>query len=95
MSTRIVNVKSGEKGDVYIGRPGPFGNPYVLGQDGDRAEVIRLYRAYFYGRLKIDPAWKLKVEALRGRVLVCHCKPLDCHGDVIVEYLDMPRSSNG
>jgi uncharacterized protein DUF4326 len=66
MRTTVVNIKRGEKADVFIGRPGPFGNPYVIGPDGDRQEVIRLFRAYFYSRLKIDPAWKSKVESLEG-----------------------------
>jgi hypothetical protein len=88
--TKVVNIRH-EKGDVYIGRSGPFGNPYVLGQDGDRAEVIRLFRAYFYARLGLDPEWKAKVDSLKGKSLICHCVPLDCHGAVIAEYLDKPR----
>lgn len=87
--TSVVNIRH-EKGDVYIGRSGPFGNPYVLGHDGDRDEVIRLFRAYFYARLGMDPAWKAKVEALRGKTLLCHCAPLECHGAVIAEFLDAP-----
>lgn len=92
--TKVVNIKRGEKADVYIGRPSPFGNPYVIGPDGDRDEVIRLFRAYFYGRLEMDPAWKAKVEELKGRSLGCYCAPMACHGLVIAEYLDRPRSSN-
>lgn len=91
MPTTIVNVRSGGKFDVYMGRRGPFGNPFVIGPDGDRAEVIRKFRIHFYERLKLDPEWKLKVEALRGKILACHCAPLDCHVDVYIEYLDTPR----
>lgn len=89
--TTVINVRSGEKYDVYMGRGGPFGNPYVIGPDGDRAEVIRKFRIDFYERLRLDPEWKAKVEALQGKVLACHCAPLDCHSDVYVEYLDTPR----
>jgi hypothetical protein len=87
MATRVVNIRTAPC-DVYIGRPGPFGNPYVIGSDGDRDEVIRKFRMYFYQRLKIDPEFKTKVEALRGRTLGCYCAPLSCHGDVILEWVE-------
>jgi len=86
MMTEVVNRRDGRY-DVYIGRGSLFGNPYVLGRDGDRAEVILKYRDYFYGRLANDPDFRSQVLALRGRVLGCFCKPLPCHGDVIVEFL--------
>lgn len=85
--TRVGRVRGPQSG-IYVGRPSPFGNPYVIGPDGDRAEVIRLYRAYFYARLKIDERFREKVEALRGHLLLCHCHPADCHADVIAEYLN-------
>jgi Domain of unknown function (DUF4326) len=86
-STTLVNIRTSKVFDVSIMRPGPFGNPYRIGPDGDRAEVIRKFRYDFYARLKLDPAWKAKVDALRGKVLACCCAPLPCHGDVYVEYL--------
>lgn len=75
---------------VYIGRKGggEFGNPYILGKDGDRAEVLAMYRAWFNFMLAAGEGFREKIEALRGKVLVCHCKPLACHGDVIAEYLN-------
>ena len=84
---RVVNVRYGTY-DVYIGRGSPFGNPYVIGVDGDREEVIRLYKVDFYFKIKNDPAFRTQVEALRGNTLGCHCHPMSCHGDVIVEYLE-------
>lgn len=86
VSTELVNIRHG-KADVYIGRGSPFGNPYVLGADGDREEVIRLYRIYFHDKIARDPGFRVQVEALRGKRLGCHCSPLACHGDVILEYL--------
>ena len=87
MVTELLNIRHG-KADVYIGRGSPFGNPYVLGVDGDRNEVIRLYRIYFYDKIMRDSKFRLDVEALRGKKLGCHCHPMPCHGDVIVEYLE-------
>lgn len=33
-NSRLVVHSKAEKYDVYIGRPGPFGNPFVIGPDG-------------------------------------------------------------
>ncbi len=64
--------------DVYIGRPSKWGNPFVIGRDGTRAEVIEKYRAYIQSK-------GYDFSELRGKVLGCWCKPLACHGDVLVE----------
>lgn len=73
---------------VYIGRSigdGYFGNPYA---SESREDNIRRFRAYFYRRLATSPEFEQEVHGLKGMVLVCHCKPAACHGDVIAEYLD-------
>ena len=90
--TVVVNVRT-ERYDVYIGRAGRgrdgyFGNPFRVGVDGSRPEVIETFRQYFTGRLGRDPEYRGRVERLRGRRLGCFCKPAACHGDVIAEYLN-------
>lgn len=84
--TTIVNVKE-EKCDIYIGRPSLFGNPYKIGRDGTRDQVLSLYRKWFYERLN-NPEFKNKVLLLKDKKLGCWCKPLSCHGDVIADYLN-------
>ena len=79
--------KTGDSREVYIGRPTEYGNPFVLGRDGEREEVLEKFRTYFNRRLQRDPSFWWLVQKLIGRTLVCHCKPLACHGDVIAEYL--------
>lgn len=81
--TRIVNCRT-EKYDVYIGRSSKWGNPFKVGRDGTRAEVIAMYRAWLESR----PDLMASFGELRGRVLGCHCKPLACHGDVLVEFAE-------
>ena len=67
---------------VYIGRPSTWGNPFVIGKDGDRAEVIKKYRHW----LSYNPVMVKKAqEQLKGKSLVCFCAPLACHGDVLME----------
>jgi hypothetical protein len=68
------------KGAVYIGRPGPWGNPFLIGRDGDRAEVVRKFRD------SVTPELVLRVvKELKGKDLVCFCAPKACHGDVLLE----------
>lgn len=45
LNARIVG-KAPAPGRVYIGRPGKWGNPFVIGRDGSREEVIAKYRAW-------------------------------------------------
>lgn len=93
--TNVINLKH----VVYIGRRNPlltslagydgyFGNPFAIGKDGDRQTVLGLYRIYFNEKIKNDPEFKSRIEALKNKILVCYCKPEECHGDVIKEYLD-------
>ena len=87
MKTNVVNRHHKVRYDVYIGRGSDYGNPYVIGTDGDRDEVINKYRDYFYKRIESEPEFKLRVEELKGKTLACFCKPKACHGDVIIDYL--------
>jgi hypothetical protein len=89
--TKVVNLRKAPY-DVYIGRAGRgqdgyFGNPYALGKDGDRDEVLVKYKKYFQNRLDKDPEFFKRVAALAGKTLGCFCKPFACHGDIIVKYL--------
>lgn len=70
--------------DVYIGRPSKWGNPFVIGRDGDRGEVIRKYEEHLRSRPDLLGA----VEELRGKALGCWCAPERCHGNVLAELAD-------
>lgn len=72
--------------DVLIDRSSIWGNPYEIGVHGTRAEVIELYRKY----LNQSPELLGQLESLRGKKLGCWCKPLACHGDVIVDLIETP-----
>ena len=85
--TKVVHCKK-EKYDVYIGRPSIFGNPFSIGKNGIREEVIEKYKKYFYNRINNDNNFRNKIIALSGKTLGCWCKPQACHGDIIVLYLD-------
>lgn len=69
--------RTAPKDAVYIGRGSPWGNPYVIGKHGTRAEVIELFRRNVLPKLDLTP--------LKGKHLVCFCKPQACHGDLLCE----------
>lgn len=81
---RVFNVKhrNATKDAIYIGRGTPYGNPYRIGVDGTRSEVINKFKAYALKRLRTEPDW---LSQIAGKDLICHCVPEDCHGDVIIE----------
>jgi len=68
---------------IPITRPGPWGNPFVIGRDGDRAYVIGRYRTWLWERIRTGALPLEDLAALHGRQLLCVCKPLPCHGDVL------------
>lgn len=67
---------------VYVGRPTIWGNPFVIGRDGSREQVIKKYR----DRLVSAPALMRQLEDLRGKDLICWCAPEACHADVLLRF---------
>ena len=81
-------------GGAYVGRPSIFGNPFAIGPDGTRDEVIRKYQVWFDAMLG-QKRFRDAVEGLRGLDLACYCAPLACHADVILAYLERTAPPNG
>lgn len=87
--TLVVNKDRVESYDVYVGRGTVWGNPYQIGADGDRDEVIRKFAYDFQrGFLKASNDFEKNISKLKGKVIACHCKPAACHGDVIAAYIN-------
>lgn len=88
VSTTIVGKIGGLGGvyedEVFIGRPGFWGNPFKMGRDGAREEVVRKYEAMILTR----PDMLARLPELRGKRLMCYCAPLPCHGDVLARLAD-------
>ena len=66
---------------VYIGRPTKWGNPFVIGRDGTRQQVVQKYKDYILS----NESLLSQIHELRGKDLVCFCAPQQCHGDVLIE----------
>lgn len=86
------------EGVIWIGRSGPFGNPYSVGGSRFRtmavsrkAEAVTLYREWLCSDLELD-GWvkptRAQVRDLKGKKLGCACKISPCHGEVLVDLAD-------
>jgi len=69
---------------ALVTRVSRWGNPYEIGKDGTREEVIAKYETWLKQKLTENPNF---LEPLRGKDLVCVCH-LDelCHEDIILKY---------
>ena len=70
------------KDAIYIGRPSKWGNPFSIGKDGTREEVIEKYENWVQTQPQLLEDIK---NELCGKDLVCFCSPLKCHGDIIIK----------
>lgn len=70
-----------------VGARGWIGNPYPEAEYG-RERCITLFERDFHERIENDEEFRRAVESLQGKKLGCYCAPEDCHGDVILEYLN-------
>lgn len=75
---RVYNKHHGDAppGATYIGRGSPWGNRFVIGDDGDRDQACN--------RFECEQLPDMDVSSLAGRDLVCFCAPHRCHGDSIL-----------
>lgn len=73
-------------GAIYIGRGSRWGNPFVIGKDGDRDEVCDKYREYLKTQIGEGKVTLFDLAQLAHKDLVCFCAPLRCHGDTLERY---------
>lgn len=105
-----VREKVHSENSVYIGRynktynlsPSPLANPYVIGKDGTRDEVVEKYRQWLWvqvqnNNLAFTELKRLSLGARKNNslTLMCWCKENEkCHGDVIISCLNWMESNN-
>ncbi len=100
--TTVINIKSGEPYDVYIGHqrgPKMWGGGYYLPRSDWRNPYNRAYRD---GHITVREAIDLfhydlvvkradlvaRLPELRGKTLACWCKPQACHGEVLARLAE-------
>ena len=86
--TTVINLRNGfdvlnEPDVVRIDRETTSGNPFHIGRDGNRAEVIEKYRAWLWRAVEDGIIGLDELAALDGQRLACWCAPEPCHGDVL------------
>jgi hypothetical protein len=81
--TRVVNIKKFDDDYIFIGRGSKWGNPYRIGKDGTREQVIEKYEDY----IRKKPEMMADLPKLVGENLGCYCYPKKCHGDVLVKLI--------
>ena len=84
LSKQVVNIKQCHHYDAYIGRGSKWGNPFKIGQHGNREEVIQLYEDYIRGHKELMKS----LHELEHKILGCWCRPKPCHGDVLLKLLN-------
>jgi len=72
-----------ERGIVRVDRETPWGNPFVVGRHGARAQVIARYRRQLWQRIRAGEIDLAELAALDGRDLACWCHPEPCHAAVL------------
>ena len=91
-----------DKNNVYIGRArvifidgvrypyqdSPFCNPFKIGKDGEREDVLNKYRQHLIKMLNEGTITIDQLLELKGKNLGCWCAPEPCHGDILVEFID-------
>lgn len=67
---------------VRVDRGSIYGNPFVMGKDGDRDAVCNSYQNHY---LPHKPSILDTLPSLKGKVLICHCYPERCHAESLIQ----------
>jgi hypothetical protein len=98
LKIKVINKKDNNfyPGQIYVGRGSVLGNKFIIGKDGNRAEVIQKYEIWLRKSISLKKKKVynfmfslLKKARKKDRILYleCFCKPLPCHGDIIKTIL--------
>ena len=81
--------------EPLAGVDGRFGNPFVIGKDGDRAEVLAKYKPWLHHGTEVVNGYDPKEYRRRALEELpafhkwgCHCAPEPCHGDILLKWLN-------
>ena len=70
-------------GAIYVGRGSRWGNPFIIGRDGVRDEVVKKYEARLNHQIASGEVSLEDLNTLYNKNLVCFCAPRKCHADVL------------
>jgi hypothetical protein len=76
---------------VYVGRPGIFGNPFIVDDEHDASWAVRMFRIWLNGAPGTGGGLRRisllsRLSELRGKDLACFCiEGTPCHADILLE----------
>lgn len=88
------NVYIGRAGVVFINKqrypkhPSKFANPFKIGKDGTREDVIDKYKEYIINKINSNEISTQELLSLKGKQLGCWCHPEMCHGDILLDLIE-------
>jgi hypothetical protein len=71
------------KDAVVIMRPSKWSNAHRIEPGTTREQAISAYREDLWRKIIHDDIKLQELAELHGKDLVCCCKPMACHGDVL------------
>lgn len=90
----IVNLRDNPtKPYVRVDRRSKWGNPFVIGKDGNREEVIVKYRAWLEHQISNGDISEEELMELDGKTLACWCVPKPCHANVLASVVAQVKST--
>lgn len=85
----VVFIKTNEdKKERYPKKSSVFSNPFKIGRDGDRNDVLDKYREYIVEKLDKESSLKDELLRLKGKNLGCWCAPEPCHANILLELIE-------
>lgn len=83
---RVLNMRNGNwgSGAQKIDRSTPYGNPFVIGRDGNRGIVCDKFEEWVRRPEQAALREQAKRE-LKDCDLLCWCAPERCHGDLWIQ----------
>lgn len=88
---------------INVARPSLWGNPFIVGEDGTRAECVHKFRMLLGGMVCMSCKAPVAAQrefithagthwkSLRGKNLACWCPATAlCHADVLLELANAP-----
>lgn len=74
--------------DIRIDRTTRWGNPFIMGRDGDRDAVCDKYKRWLWDEIRGARISLADLAGLKDKKLGCHCAPQRCHGDTLSAAAD-------
>lgn len=91
VNRKHMSVNMNDPDIVYIGRGSIWGNPFKIGCNKTRDDVIGWYRTYLWSQIRDGDVTIDMLKALDGKRLACYCAPLKCHGDIIKSAVEWAK----